>query len=161
MSRDTLDNPSNRHLERSCGVVRVLVRYTRAPSMTQISVRVPPLSILMSLSPRMDSTAAFIVAPSSVAQAHERHVGEISVVNDDVIHAGYVPAVGRTRSLEPRHAPRLAVEHVQMRAVPHEGIVLRKQMGDIVRVWTFEIPIAKNGVISGNGAAVTRPRRMT
>src|SRR5258707_9305677 len=97
MMREAFLSPSKRHFDRSCGVVIVLVRYTRAPSITQISVSVPPLSMLMSRfaspdvssagapplstltsllnSPEVSSVAFIIDSPSRVAETHQRRVG--------------------------------------------------------------------------------------
>src|SRR5450631_2362722 len=46
-SAEALVMPSNRHCERSTGVVSVLVKVKSAPLPTTMSVRVPPLSILI------------------------------------------------------------------------------------------------------------------
>ena len=53
---DALVMPSKRHLDRSNGVVRVLVYVKSVPSQTQMSVRVPPLSMLIRRSMRVPFT---------------------------------------------------------------------------------------------------------
>src|ERR1700692_2088838 len=65
MMREAFLSPSKRHFDRSCGVVIVLVRYTRAPSITQTSVSVPPLSMLMSRFASPDVSSAIAVRSSS------------------------------------------------------------------------------------------------
>src|SRR5882757_5471655 len=109
MMREAFLSPSKRHFDRSCGVVIVLVRYTRAPSITQISVSVPPLSMLMSRfaspdafsarapplstltsllnSPEVSSVAFIIDSPSRVAETHQRRVAPISIVDTHIVDA--------------------------------------------------------------------------
>ena len=47
ISVDAFVMPSNKHWDRSNGVVSVLVNVNSVPSHTQMSVSVPPLSILI------------------------------------------------------------------------------------------------------------------
>ena len=47
MTEDTLVMPSNRHWDRSTGVVSVFVNANSDPLPTQMSVKVPPLSMLI------------------------------------------------------------------------------------------------------------------
>src|SRR5437870_3532977 len=85
-----LRRPSNRHFERSYGVVSDFVRWTVGPSMMQKSVSVPPLSMLMSMpmpgsSPR---TCAALSAARDLREGCCECAGDVSlpgrVVMDEV-----------------------------------------------------------------------------
>src|SRR5271167_4686109 len=140
MTREAFLSPSKRHFDKSWGVVIVLVRNTRAPSMTQISVSVPPLSMLMSRlassetswrgvlpvpaltaplnSPEFCNVAFIVDSPSRIAEPHQRRVGQISIVNTRIIDAHGVSPRDRANLLQSGHPPRLNIEDMNMRPRP-------------------------------------------
>src|SRR6267154_3310551 len=134
MIREAFLSPSKRHFDRSCGVVMVLVRYTRAPSMTQTSVSVPPLSMLISRfasagkcsaiavclssftsvlnSPEVFSVAFIVDSPSRIAEAHECRAGQISIVNTGITDTHGVPSCDGVNLHQAGHPARLNIEYV-------------------------------------------------
>src|SRR3546814_19657425 len=66
--RATFCRPSNRHLDISEWVVSCVVRQSLSPSITQISVSVPPLSMLISL-PRTSAADADVRSDASSSRA--------------------------------------------------------------------------------------------